>query len=337
LLVSERGDFVTPGPADPVVKEWFQRQCHTNGVADFFSQATGSFLVGDRLALWTPAQIVSGEKWWLVCLHDPKAQMHRTPISGFLGHFLVVGSLLLAGFALAFLMHSLGRRLDDQVQHLEERKQLERQIEEVSEREQRRIGAGLHEDLCQRLTGIEAVSRHLEKRLNASGLPEAGAAADIAAEIKESLAHARQMADELQPVSLLEQGFLAAISELALSTSRRRGVPCQIEDAGFAVTLDPSVASHLYRITQEAINNVIQHARATQIVVRLTASEENLSLAIIDNGTGIGASAASGQGAGMGLLIMRYRSDLIGGQLEVRPEPGGGTLVKCILPVPKQK
>lgn len=337
VLVSERGDYIASNEVGRGFKEWLQQQFGRHGVAGFFSRASASFEVGDKHALWTPAQIVSGEKWWLVCLYDLKTQLPRTSITGVLGHFLVAGSLLLSGIALAFLVRSLGRRLDEQVRHLEERKQLERQVEEVSEREQRRIGASLHEDLCQRLTGIEAISRHLEKRLGKAGLPEADAAADIAAEIKESLTRARQMADELQPVSLLEHGLLAALHELSLNTSQHRGIPCAVENAGFAAKLNPTIASHLYRIAQEAINNAVQHANASRIVIRLATTGKDLTMSIIDNGTGFGAGAASGERVGMGLLIMRYRSELIGGRLEFRPGPAGGTLVQCTFPIAGQQ
>lgn len=333
FLVSERGDFVMPEAAGRGVEEWFALQFKSHGVAGFFAQASESFLVKDLPALWIPVEIVSGEKWWLVCLYDPEMDLHQTALSGFIGHILVAGSLLLAGFALAFLVRSLGKRLDQQARHLEERKQLERQVEEVSEREQRRIGESLHEDLCQRLTGIEAVSRHLEKRLAAAGLPEAGAASEIVAEIKESLTRARQMADELQPVSLLQHGFLAAIHELALNTTRRRGVPCKVEAADFTAELDAPVASHLYRIAQESVNNVLQHAKASQILLRVSADRETISFAVIDDGVGIGIDAAAREGPGMGLRIMRYRSDLIGGHFEARAAPGGGTIVSCRLPL----
>jgi signal transduction histidine kinase len=327
FLVNERGHRLARADAVPRVSEWFRERFETQGTRGFFDQATDSFLVGRWTALWQPARIVSGEKWWLVFLYNRETYQHRTLLTGVPGHAALAASLLLAGLALASLVRNLGQRIDEQARHLRERRELERQVGEVSEREQRRIGASLHEDLCQRLTGIEGMSRHLEKRLGAAQRPEEAVASEIAGEIKESLTCARQMADELQPVALLQHGFLAAIHELALNTTRRRGIPCTVEESDFPGTLDERMATHLYRIAQEALSNAIQHAQATQIFIRLSAQDRRINLTVTDDGIGMPQEAS--RGAGMGLRIMRYRSELIGAHLEIQRAPGRGTLVSC--------
>jgi len=93
------------------------------------------------------------------------------------------------------------------------------------------------------------------------------------------------------------------------------------------------MATHLFRIAQEAVNNALKHGRPTAISISLIAASGQLTLTIEDDGCGISAGSA-GTLAGMGLHIMRYRARAIGGSLSVDPQPKGGTSVSCRLPCP---
>jgi signal transduction histidine kinase len=332
FLVNERGELVLDTNADPAIRNWLRQRFVSQDVSGFFAQAPQGVAMDRRIALWTPAKILSGEKWWLVLLCDKDEHLQRSVLAGTLGYGALPVSLLVAGIALAFLVHSLQRRLVEQARYLRERKQLERQIQDVSEREQRRIGENLHEDLCQRLTGLEAMSRMLEKRLGAKQRPEAQIASEISQELKVSVTCAREMADELQPVSLLQAGLLAALEELAERTGKRAALACRVEDAGWPEELDATVATHLYRIAQEALSNVVAHAQASQVFIRLSADDHRLALTITDDGVGLPEGAA--QSPGMGLRIMRYRADLIGADLKVQRASGKGTTVTCTCPRP---
>lgn len=334
LLVSERGDVVLPEGADPAIEAGLRQEMGARGVGEFFSQAPGSFRLGQWWAHWSSVKIVDAQKWWLVYLHPATDFEAQTLLAGQVGHLTLAGSLLGLGIALAFQLRSLAKRLDQQVRHLRERRQLERDVQEVSEREQRRIGTNLHEDLCQRLTGIEAASRMLERRLGDTSSPETPVAAEISREIKVSLHSARQMADELQPVALLEHGFVAALEELASHTRQRARLTCLVRDHGFPENLDIFIATHLYRIVQEAVANSVKHARANSIYITLEANGGELSLAVSDDGLGISDSA--GAGPGIGLRIMRYRAELIGAQLEVSRVGQHGTTVAVQLPCPSR-
>lgn len=332
FLVNEHGDLILDRKDDPHLAPWFEQRFASQGAADFFTKAPQGFAVGPWIALWTPAKILSGEKWWLVLLYNKDEHPQRSVLAGTLTHGALPVSLLVAGIALALLVQTLNKRLAEEARHLRERKLLERQVQGVSEREQQRIGESLHEDLCQRLTGLEAISKVLEKRLGAKRLPEAQVASEISQELKDSVTCARDMAEELQPVSLLQAGLLAALEELAGRTEKRGSLACVVEDAGWPEELEPSVATHLYRIVQEALNNIVAHAQATQVIIRLSADDHVLTLTVTDDGVGLPEKAD--QGPGMGLRIMRYRADLIGADLQIRPAPGKGTTVACACPGP---
>ena len=228
------------------------------------------------------------------------------------------------------------KRPEDKVQHLDERALLEQLVRTVSERDQRRIGEHLREDLCQRLAGIEAASKALEQWLKTKAQPKASLvslAHEIAAEMHESLSQARQLADELQPVSSLDQGLLAAIQKLVVSTQQSSGIECRFEGQDLPDIQDTGLATHLYRIAQEALSNAAQHAQAKQIKVRLSVRSHQIVLAIADNGVGLPPNAA--QAPGMGLRLMRFRSEVISAHLEVQSSAGKGTVVTCRCPVPK--
>jgi signal transduction histidine kinase len=330
LLVNESGDLILDPNTDPRLTQWFRQRFASGGAPGFFAQAPQGLSVGSWIALWTPARVLSGEKWWLVFLYDKNEHQQHSKFAGALGHKALAASLLGAAIALALLVQTLNKRLAAEARHLRERKLLERQIQEVSEREQQRIGENLHEDLCQRLTGIEAMIKVLEKRLGAKNLPEAQVASEISQELKESVLSARGMAEELQPVSLLQAGLLAALEELARRAGKRGAFACRVETAGWPDELDRSLATHFYRIVQEALNNVIAHAQAAQVVIRLSAEDRLLTLTVADDGVGLPEGAA--QAPGMGLRIMRYRADLVGADLKIQRALGKGTTVTCTCP-----
>jgi two-component system CheB/CheR fusion protein len=94
---------------------------------------------------------------------------------------------------------------------------------------------------------------------------------------------------------------------------------------------DDTVATHLYYIAREAVNNAIKHGHARQIVMRLAADEHQGALTIQDDGSGIGNIAPGNKG--MGLHLMNYRARMVAGSLEVQRAATGGTMVTCLFPV----
>jgi signal transduction histidine kinase len=95
---------------------------------------------------------------------------------------------------------------------------------------------------------------------------------------------------------------------------------------------ESDIATHLYHIAQEAVNNALKHGHPRHVVIRLAAGERS-ALSVDDDGVGVQESRHGASGTqGMGLLIMSYRAKMIGGSLEVRPGPDGGTSVCCSLP-----
>ena len=109
------------------------------------------------------------------------------------------------------------------------------------------------------------------------------------------------------------------------------GISCRFECETAVLIHDDAMATHLYHIAQEAVNNAIKHGQARNILIRLSAENGWGTLLISDNGTGIQGNHPSN--LGMGLHIMSYRAGMIGGRLDVRPNPPRGTCVTCIFPM----
>lgn len=215
---------------------------------------------------------------------------------------------------------------------LEHARKLEKQIIEVSEYEQQRIGRDLHDGLCQYLAAIGCAATSLKIDLEEQGLDKlAATAAEIEKLLGESVKQARDLSHGLVPVQLDEAGLPAALQELAASTSRLLAMECTFEFAGEKGLTHPGKATHLYRIAQEAINNARKHGKAQNVEVRLSANSSAMSLSIADDGAGFSKTEKALNG--VGISIMRYRANVVGGEFEIEDRPSGGTVVSCTVPV----
>ena len=225
------------------------------------------------------------------------------------------------------------RMFTGQVRDMTERRRLEREVLEIGSQEQMRIGHDLHDGLCQELTGVSFALEVLGKKLEARSAPETASIRKVAELIDQSISHARALAHGLQPVSLEATGLESALQELAAKTERLFRVSCLFVGEGTVLVHDNTVATHVYRIAQEAIGNAIKHGKAKTIMVDLAVHAGQLALTITDDGVGLSKVSAGG-GKGIGLQTMAYRAGMVGGTLVVRPgERGAGTVVVCTVPL----
>lgn len=209
-----------------------------------------------------------------------------------------------------------------------ERRRLERQILEISDREQARIGQDIHDGLCQQLVSLAFDANALQRKLASQALPEAAAAARLSAFLDEAITEARQLSRGLFPIRLQPEGLASALEELAQATARRVSIDCRFTGAQPAVVLSKSTATHLYRVAQEAVSNAVKHARASCISIRLRPEADHIELQVEDDGIGLTAEARRNP-IGMGRHIMDYRARAMGATLQILPGSEGGTLVSC--------
>jgi PAS domain S-box-containing protein len=217
------------------------------------------------------------------------------------------------------------------IRDITERKHLEKTILEISAREQRRIGQDLHDGLGQHLTGIAFMSKVQEQKLMEKALPEAADAGKIVNLVNEAIHKTRELARGLLPVVSEAHGLMSALQQWAGEVEDLFAVSCRFQCVTPVLIHDDTVATHLYYIAREAVNNAIKHGHARQIVIRLAAEQHQGALTIQDDGHGIGSAVPGNKG--MGLHLMNYRARMVGGSLEVQRVPTGGTMVTCLFPV----
>ena len=216
-----------------------------------------------------------------------------------------------------------------------ERRRLERELLEVSNREQRRIGHDLHDGVCQQLAAIAYLVDILGDQLKEQSAPESAEAERIGGLINEANAQARGVARGLFPVRLEEHGLVLALEELAANMSNRYKVACRFVCEKAPGQVDAETELHLYYIAQEAALNAIKHGEATTLVVTLGAQGSQFKLTVQDNGRGFDLSGKSR--TGMGIRIMRHRAKVIGATLDIQSGAGEGTQITCVFsPKPRE-
>ncbi|MEY2428333.1 MAG: hypothetical protein QOJ40_1218 [Verrucomicrobiota bacterium] len=229
------------------------------------------------------------------------------------------------------LENKVRQRTEALTQEMAERARLEKEILEVSEREQRRIGHDLHDSLCQHLTGTALAGQVLGEKLAAKSLPEAADANKLVELVEDGITLARNLARGIFPLEMEADGLMAAFQELALNISNVSKIICVFECDSPVLIRDAATTTHMYRITQEAISNAIRHGKAKRIGISLFERAGQLTLTIEDDGVGLPETWQNGQG--LGTRIMAHRATMIGAALAIEPNPTGGTLIKCSLPL----
>jgi two-component system CheB/CheR fusion protein len=216
-----------------------------------------------------------------------------------------------------------------------ERLELLRRIVSTQEDERRRISRELHDQLGQSLTALrlklESLSAETGKRSKLR--PRIAELSEIARRLDSDVDF---LAWELRPTALDDLGIIVALSTYAQEWSKHFGVRVNFHSAGLGdARLAPLIETNLYRIAQEALNNVSKHAAASKVDLLLERRDHNAVLIVEDDGRGfdIEQTNVPGTGRGLGLVGMRERAALVGGAVEVESKPGGGTTVFVRVPV----
>jgi signal transduction histidine kinase len=233
--------------------------------------------------------------------------------------------VILTGSTFAVLLLGISMLLLGQ--QLIRRERLEREVLEISEREQRHIGQDLHDGVCQQLTGISLLSRSLSQKLSNSQARDAAQITDL---INECIEQVRRVTRGLHPVPDEPSGLMHALRELAERIGGLEKPDCRFVCPQPVPIPRQVVATNLYRIAQEAVQNAMRHAAPRNIEIELASDDQCIHLSVSDDGSGFSGKSTS---EGMGLEIMAYRARAIRAALAVRRRMAGGTEVACKLPL----
>ncbi len=209
-----------------------------------------------------------------------------------------------------------------------ERVRLQSELLEISEREQRRLGQDLHDELGQQLTGLGLMLAAFEQELKVAGHPRAALVTEFSELLRKAVTATRDLAKGFYPVVLEEGGLLVALQDLAHRTNAIAGVRCAIRHRG-SFRFKKAQAIHLYRIAQEAVSNALKHGKPRTIEIVLTVQRGRSVMRIFNDGRAFKPPAA-GNG-GFGLQLMRYRGRSIGAEVAFSCGPKGGCEVVCTL------
>lgn len=217
---------------------------------------------------------------------------------------------------------------------IHERQRLEKELLETADRERRRIGQDLHDDVGQQLTGINLLSQGLALKLAKKHLrTEAAEATRIRRLTVHTLQRARALAHGLASFHFKEDDLVASLENLADRTKKILKLSCSVKVTGKVVPVQGEVVHQLHSLTQEAITNAVKHGRAKKISMELNFSRSRLVLIVKNDGRRF--DNRHKENPGMGLRIMHYRASVIGASLQLRANGTRGTALTCTLPFKK--
>ena len=233
-------------------------------------------------------------------------------------------------------LRMLGVFVDFTEQHHAEQelRQLSGRLITAYEQERIRLSRELHDDIAQRV-GLLATELSLHRNRLKDAPPDVLQEMAKLSELTEEIgSELHRLAHKLHPARLAQLGLEDSIRSFCRELSDARRIDIRVEIAGIPNDLDSSVVLCLYRITQEALQNVVKHSGATRAMVALSAARDEIFLTVTDNGRGFNHAAVRENGT-LGLVSMRERARLVRGDVFVTAKPGHGTWVEVLVPFRK--
>jgi signal transduction histidine kinase len=252
-------------------------------------------------------------------------------------YLFLAGTLVAIVFTSLYLIRS-NRAIFARLAALsEQRSELAQKLISTQESTLRHISRELHDEFGQVLTAIGSLLGRLGNQVP-EGSPVRADLAEVREIAQSTLNNIRSLSQALHPVLLEEAGLESTLDWYIPTAERQMGLALHYDKLGTRFAVDTGAGVHIYRVLQEALNNVSRHSGEQEAWVQLKFAGEGLELNVEDHGKGFaehGARAGSNASGGIGLVGMRERAELIGGTLELLQPESGGTLVR--LRVPREK
>ena len=214
----------------------------------------------------------------------------------------------------------------------EQLRNLSAHLQSVREEERTRMAREIHDELGQSLTALKMDVSWLNRRFREEEAAFQNKLAAMEEVIDRTIQTVQKLSGELRPGILDDLGLAAAIEWQAQEFQDRTGIECEVSLSPEEIILDRDQSTTMFRIFQETLTNVIRHAGATKVEVKLEEHKGGIVLEVTDNGRGITESEISDPKS-FGLIGMRERVDFIGGEVTVAGFPNKGTRIKVILPL----
>jgi two-component system sensor histidine kinase UhpB len=210
---------------------------------------------------------------------------------------------------------------------------LSRRLVELQESERKELAGELHDRIGQSLTALNINLTILRTALSSQAHEVRARLADSGTLIESTIAAIRNLASELRPPMLDDHGLVLAIDWYARQFSARSGISVSVHSQGWGKRLAPQGEIALFRVAQEALNNVVKHARASRIEITLEQSGGECVMSVQDDGVGFDITEQhKARQPGLGMVTMRERAQAVGGHFEIQMLPGRGTRVVVRVP-----
>lgn len=223
--------------------------------------------------------------------------------------------------------HESGQLVVATLRDTTQRRALQRQLAEAADNERRHIGQELHDGIGQQLTGLAFMCQRLQQKC--AGTDESEYAGNLAELAKTTLSQVRELARGMCPVQVLDDSLIAALNNLADETRTRFGIRCVVRHDPEVEVNDTNLATNLFLIAREAVNNAIKHSKADRITITLDRPDGHVRMQVRDSGVGMAKYPIHAEG--MGLRLIRHRASLIGASLNFTSKPGAGMTVTCTM------
>ena len=245
--------------------------------------------------------------------------------------YLFFGATLIAISLTGLYLAFSNRRLFASLEALSaQRSELAQKLIATQESTLRHISRELHDEFGQILTALGSMLGRAQRGAPLEFQSQLGDIREIA---QSSLDKVRTLSQALHPVTLDVAGLESTIEWYLPSLEKQTGITAHYDRTGTSATIDATTGIHVYRILQEALNNVTRHSKAKEAWVKLDVQPDQLQLQVEDHGIGFDSAAA---GRGIGLVAMRERAELLGGQIEFLKPAGGGTVVRLTAPLKRE-
>ena len=268
------------------------------------------------------AQVMEEERWFL---------MRMTPLKGGKG-IVIVHTDISARVRMGLELEQHVQLLSDKQEQLET---LTGKLIEAQEQERRRIARDLHDDFNQRLATLSVELETLERAPSALSEPIVRHLAAIRGQVGQLSDDLHDLAYRLHPSLLEHVGLEIAVREHVFEFTKRTGLPVTFIAREVPKLLQPELATSLFRLLQESLQNVLKHAQATSVTVRLSGSSKGIGLSVRDNGKGFDMDTHTHR-AGLGLMSMQERARLLGGFFRIHSGVTQGTKVCAWVPLSRE-
>ncbi|HMK39295.1 MAG TPA: ATP-binding protein, partial [Bacteroidota bacterium] len=210
-------------------------------------------------------------------------------------------------------------------------------VQRAQEEERERISRELHDDICQRLSGMKFRVEVLADEAEPAQRRMVRGLRDINQELDRAITEVQRISSNLRPSVLDDFGLVTALKMLCKEFEKLHGVRTSFRDAlGVSGPVDANIEIALYRIAQEALSNTARHARAGTAALSLEHRKTSIQLTVSDDGAGFSdtdAARAREEGHGIGLMSMRERSEMLGGTFTIESASGTGTTITVTIPL----